>query len=149
MDKEARKILHELANKFKIKSQSTGNGDQRRPVLYRTKRTVRYAETRSGDAVIHVNEAAMRIRRKYFHRIDAKGRPSPKPSGARSGVKAVTYRDGEIAGASIPELGQENKGHAMLEKMGWTKGMALGATENKGILQPVVQVVKRSKAGLG
>jgi hypothetical protein len=37
----------------------------------------------------------------------------------------------------------------MLEKMGWTKGMALGAADNKGILVPVVQVVKRSKAGLG
>lgn len=64
-------------------------------------------------------------------------------------VKALVLREGEVVGASAPELGQENKGRAMLEKMGWSKGMALGALENKGILEPVAQVVKKSKAGLG
>jgi len=64
-------------------------------------------------------------------------------------MKAVTYREGEIVAGSVPELGQENKGRAMLEKMGWTKGMGLGTLDNKGILEPVKQVVKRSKAGLG
>lgn len=37
----------------------------------------------------------------------------------------------------------------MLERMGWSKGMSLGAHENSGILEPVAQVMKRSKAGLG
>lgn len=36
----------------------------------------------------------------------------------------------------------------MLEKMGWSSGTALGA-DNKGILQPVTQTMKRNKAGLG
>lgn len=63
--------------------------------------------------------------------------------------KALLLRDGEVVGASVPELGQDNKGRAMLEKMGWSKGMALGAEENKGILEPLAQVVKRTKAGLG
>jgi len=57
--------------------------------------------------------------------------------------------DGDIVGASAPEIGAENKGRAMLEKMGWITGTALGASNNKGILQPVVHVVKRSRAGLG
>ncbi|KAK3346220.1 hypothetical protein B0T25DRAFT_272352 [Lasiosphaeria hispida] len=153
MDKEARKTLHEIANKFKIKSQSTGKGDQRRPVLYRTKRTVRYADSRMEEAMRHVDDAALWVRRKYFHRIDGKGKSLPRApgGGGRSGGGggAATYRDGEIAGASVPELGQENKGRAMLEKMGWSKGMGLGTVDNKGILEPVVQVVKRSKAGLG
>ncbi|KAK3941149.1 hypothetical protein QBC46DRAFT_383338 [Diplogelasinospora grovesii] len=151
MDKQARKVLHELASKFKVKSQSTGNGDQRRPVLYRTKHTATYSETRIEEATSHVDQAAVRINRKYFHRIDIKGKAVPKTiaAGGRAGGKAVTYRDGEVVGASVPELGQANRGHAMLEKMGWTKGMALGAEDNKGILEPVRQVVKRSKAGLG
>ncbi|KAK3496526.1 hypothetical protein B0T13DRAFT_399934 [Neurospora crassa] len=153
MDKQARKVLHELANKFKIKSQSTGKGDQRRPILYRTKATLRYNGHRSEEVVTHVDQAAVRINRKYFHRVDAKGKPSYKtPSGGgggRSGHQAVTVREGEIVGASAPELGQENKGRAMLEKMGWSKGMGLGSLDNKGILEPVKQVVKRSKAGLG
>lgn len=37
----------------------------------------------------------------------------------------------------------------MLEKMGWSKGMALGTEENKGIMVPITQVVRKSKAGLG
>ncbi|KAK0648828.1 hypothetical protein B0T16DRAFT_326199 [Cercophora newfieldiana] len=151
MDKEARKTLHELAGKFKIKSQSTGSGDQRRPVLFRTKRTVKYSENRFDDAEAHVNEAAARIGRKYFHRLDAKGKGQARGGGGggRGGFGALRYRDGEIAGASVPELGQENKGRTMLEKTGWAKGMGLGSLDNKGILEPVVQVIKTSKAGLG
>ncbi|KAK3320094.1 hypothetical protein B0T19DRAFT_488282 [Cercophora scortea] len=157
LDKQARKILHELASKFKIKSQSTGSGDNRRPVLYRTKHTSRYAQSAIMEVTSQVDAAAVRIHRRYFHRIDTKfNSPFPKAPGAgggggrrAGGSKAVTYQDGEIAGASAPQLGQENKGHAMMEKMGWSKGMALGSIDNKGILVPVVQVVKRSKAGLG
>lgn len=151
LDKHARKILHEIANKFNIKSQSTGKGDQRRPVLYRTNRTVRYASTRLEDAASHVDQAALRIHRKYFHRVDIKvpRTESPRAPGGRSGHKALTLREGEIVGASVPELGQQNKGRNMLEKMGWSKGMSLGAADNKGILEPVAQVMKRSKAGLG
>ncbi|KAM7183225.1 hypothetical protein V8F33_013721 [Rhypophila sp. PSN 637] len=150
MENNARKIVHELANRFNIKSKSTGKGDQRRPVLYRTKRTARYNQSSAGEAMNHVEMASVKIRRKFFYRPDNKGQAVPKMSaGKRSGHKAVTYQEGEIVGASAPQLGQDNKGHAMLEKMGWSRGMALGTLENKGILEPVSQVVKRSKAGLG
>ncbi|EAQ92230.1 hypothetical protein CHGG_00465 [Chaetomium globosum CBS 148.51] len=152
LDKHARKILHELANKFKVKSQSIGKGDQRRPVLYRTNRTVRYTSTRAEDATSHVNQAASHIHRKYFHRVDLKGPRTEFPrntGGDRSGHKALALQEGEIVGGSVPELGQENKGRNMLEKMGWSKGMSLGALDNQGILEPVAQVMKRSKAGLG
>lgn len=60
----------------------------------------------------------------------------------------VGYKDGDIVGASAPELGPENKGRALLEKMGWSKGMALGAHDNKGILHPISHTVKTNKAGL-
>lgn len=152
LDKHARKILHELADKFNIKSKSTGAGQQRRPVLYRTNRTVRYAPTRAEEAASHVDAATWRIHRKYFHRVDVnvKKTKSPKTTaGGGGGFKALRLREGEIVGASVPELGQENKGRVLLEKMGWSKGMALGAEGNTGILEPVAQVVKRSKAGLG
>ena len=152
MDKHARKMLHELANKFKVKSQSTGSGEQRRPVLYRTKRTMPYGQDEDELIRRHIETAATRISRKFFHRPDggSKSRMGTRSTAVlRSGTRAVTYQEGEIVGATAPELGQENKGHAMLEKMGWSKGMALGASENLGILEPVAQVVKRSKAGLG
>lgn len=149
MDSNARKTVHELALKFNIKSKSTGNADQRRPVLHRTGRTVKYRH-------IHFEDVFNRRGRTYFHRMDVKrggpggGGGSGRPNHGR-GVNhaAFSYKDGEVVGGSAPELSQANKGRNMLEKMGWSTGMALGATDNKGILQPVAHVVKRTKAGLG
>ncbi|KAK5653599.1 hypothetical protein OQA88_8861 [Cercophora sp. LCS_1] len=153
MDKQARMMVHEIAGKFKIKTQSTGNGDQRRPVLYRTKRTARYSEDQWEMAERDIANAAFRVTKKIkYFRTGVAGSSRGGASGGgggKSSYAAVSYREGEIVGASIPELGQGNKGRAMLEKMGWAKGMGLGALENKGILEPVAQVVKTSKAGLG
>ncbi|RSL61481.1 hypothetical protein CEP54_006258 [Fusarium duplospermum] len=144
MDNHARKMIHELANKFKIKSKSTGKGDQRRPTLYRTGRTLPYV-------TVTFDQAINRVNRRYFPRLDMKGKKSNRLPPVRGGarVAAATYQDGEIVGGSAPELGVENRGRAMLEKMGWSSGTALGAMNNKGILQPVTHAMKRSKAGLG
>ncbi|KAF0314971.1 hypothetical protein GQ607_017794 [Colletotrichum asianum] len=146
MDNHARKVIHELASKFNIKSKSTGSGDQRRPMLHRTFRTAKFA----GEVF---DAAIARVGRKYFPRNDNTLRAAVQKQSARrgggGGHAGVIYRDGEVVGGSAPELGQENKGRAMLEKMGWSSGTALGALNNKGILQPVAHIVKRSKAGLG
>jgi len=146
MDKADRKVVHELANAFNLKSKSAGSGNRRFPVLYRTQRTSSFSETKFAAV-------ESRLTRRYLPRMDLRGRNSvsvPKRSG-REGVSngAVSYRDGDIVGGSAPELGIENKGRAMLEKMGWSTGTALGALNNKGILQPVSHVVKTTKAGLG
>jgi hypothetical protein len=144
MDKHARKMIHDLASKFNIKSKSIGNGDNRRPTLNRTKRTQQYSAASFDAAVKKVN-------RRYFPRLDGvrgAGPPRTVASG-RANMAAVTVQDGEIVGAAAPELGIDNRGRAMLEKMGWSKGTALGALDNKGILQPVSHAMKRSKAGLG
>lgn len=148
MDASARKIVHELASKFKVKSKSAGSGDQRHPALYRTKNTVAYGE-------IYFEQAVARLGRRYFPRLDVKGRGGGMRAGGggrgvgSSSAKAVTVREGEVVGGSAPELAETNRGRTMLQKMGWSTGMALGAMDNKGILQPVSQVVKRSRAGLG
>lgn len=149
MDKHARKLLHELAIKLSIKSQSTGKGDQRRPILYRTKATLRFSPTQRQEAMAKIVHASAPIRRRHFSRTDQIGSRHIKPRQSQTGGKAATYRDGEVVGASAPQIGEGNKGREMLEKMGWTTGTALGSSENKGILEPVAQVVKRSKAGLG
>ncbi|OAR05744.1 hypothetical protein LLEC1_01729 [Akanthomyces lecanii] len=141
MDKHARKMIHELASKFNVKSKSIGKADQRRPTLYRTKRTLRF----DADAF---ESAVKRIHRRYIPRLDYKGKSSQGES-SRNGYAEASYRDGEIVGASAPELSTENRGRAMLEKMGWSTGTALGSEDNKGILLPVTQTMKRSKAGLG
>lgn len=145
MDPHARKIIHEIANKFNIKSKSTGKGDQRRPTLYRTGRTLPYVESTFDHTM-------RRIHRRYLPRADQKGKRREKTKPVRSGGAsgaAVSYRNGEVVGGAAPELGSENRGRAMLEKMGWSNGTALGALNNKGILQPVSQTMKTNKAGLG
>lgn len=148
MDSNARKAIHEICHRLNIKSKSTGAGDQRRPILHRTKRTGTYR-----DAFFEA--AFARPGRKYFHRMDVnrpkggRGGGAAKPNGRGISHAAFTYRDGEVVGGGAPELGVNNKGRALMEKMGWSAGMALGATDNQGILQPVAHVVKRTKAGLG
>jgi hypothetical protein len=148
MDKADRKVVHELANAFNLKSKSAGGGNKRFPVLYRTSRTSVYTE---GT----FNAVEARLTRRYLPRMSVNGKGSGVASkrtgrgGGGTNNAAVSYRDGDIVGGSAPELGVENRGRAMLEKMGWSSGTALGADNNKGILQPVSHVVKTTKAGLG
>ncbi|KAG6054829.1 hypothetical protein E4U32_006678 [Claviceps aff. humidiphila group G2b] len=147
MDAHSRKVVHELAQTFNIKSKSIGKGEQRRPSLYRTARTLPYSETA-------FDRAACRIHRKFLPRVDTKGKGKSKMSSKKQNKldtpkSAIDYLEGEIVGAAAPELGIGNRGRAMLEKMGWSCGTALGAEDNKGILQPVSLTMKRSKAGLG
>ncbi|KAK0101508.1 hypothetical protein ONS95_006675 [Cadophora gregata] len=146
MSKADRKVVHELANAFHLKSKSAGNGDSRFPVLYRTSRTLAFND---GDFA----KVDARISRRFLSRMDVGGKRGSgvKHTAGTGGINraAVSYRDGDIVGGSAPELGADNKGRAMLEKMGWSSGTALGALNNKGIMLPVSHVVKTTKAGLG
>ncbi|KAI1204172.1 uncharacterized protein F4807DRAFT_448648 [Annulohypoxylon truncatum] len=150
-DKGARKTIHMVANKFKIKSQSAGRGKDRYPVLYRSRATLPFDQDT-------FDRTFSRIKQTWFPRVDADEKIVNesrilKRSEVRNGKSrfksSLTYRDGDIVGQHAAELGAENRGRAMLEKMGWSKGMALGTGENKGIMVPITHVVKKSKAGLG
>ena len=147
MAQRERKIVHEIANIFKLKSKSIGSGTSRFPILHRTSRSNMYDEDALGTI-----EALLSSRR-FLPRIakgKKKGTSLAKAHGGGFAKAGVSYRNGEIVGATAPELGQENKGRAMLERMGWSTGTTLGALNNsRGIVQPVAQVVKTGKAGLG
>lgn len=141
MSKPLRKVAHDMANALSLKSQSRGKGSSRFPVLYKTSRTPKYNQQNISRADKTLFQGRFR------HRTIKTGDQNEKKSAkARSNA---SYMDGDVVGASAPEIGTENKGRAMLEKMGWSSGTALGATNNKGILLPVAHVVKKSKAGLG
>lgn len=146
-----RKKVHEIANVFNLKSKSVGGGTSRFPTLYKTFRTTSYDE----DALSGI-EAQLGSKR-FMHRPDKSKAKGPTKNltatrRARGGGFAsagVSYRDGEVVGATAPEIGSENRGRTMLERMGWSTGTALGAMNNKGIMQPVTHIVKTTKAGLG
>ena len=152
MDKADRKVVHDFANAFSLKSKSSGTARSRFPVLYKTQRSGRIVfDSQAIDRTVE------RLGRRFLSRQDigsskfkSRGpRVSRTGGGGAGGGYGGGYRDGDIVGASAPELGAESKGHKMLEKLGWKTGDALGALGNKGIMQPVTHVVKTSKAGLG
>ncbi|KAI0798351.1 hypothetical protein GGR55DRAFT_557168 [Xylaria sp. FL0064] len=151
-DKGARKIVHVIANTFNIKSRSAGAGTGRYPVLYRSKATLPYDEEL-------FEQAFSRVRRTWFPRVDVDEkvvqetrvlkRAETRTRKSRTGKSSIVLREGDIVGQHASEIGVENKGRAMLEKMGWSKGMSLGTVETKGITVPLTHVVKKTKAGLG
>ncbi|KAI1332244.1 hypothetical protein F5Y16DRAFT_357272 [Xylariaceae sp. FL0255] len=151
-DKGARQIVHQIANTFKIKSQSAGKGTGRYPVLYRTKTTLAFNADKFDIAL-------SRVRRTWFPRSDADEkvvqttrllkRAEAPSSKFRGGNSSLVLREGDIVGQHAVEIGLDNKGRTMLEKMGWSKGMSLGTGETKGITVPLMHVVKKTKAGLG
>ncbi|KAL9592774.1 MAG: hypothetical protein Q9179_006378 [Wetmoreana sp. 5 TL-2023] len=147
MAQKDRKMIHEMAHVLRLKSKSNGEGRARFPVLYKTGRTGEVDEASLGKVESLLNS------RLFFPPRDVKGSRKtavPKLGRASAGnVAGVSYRDGEVVGAAAPEIGAENRGRAILEKMGWSKGTALGALNNKGILQPVTHIIKTTKAGLG
>lgn len=146
MKKQQRKLVHDLAGVLSLKSQSRGHGPSRFPVLYKTGRTPNYTPKMISQIDSVFSKGKFKGLAKGWNQNTA-----GKSSHNRRGHKdtSVSYMDGDVVGATAPEIGAENKGRAMLEKMGWSMGTALGATNNKGILMPVAHVVKNSRAGLG
>ncbi|KAJ5692068.1 hypothetical protein N7462_001491 [Penicillium macrosclerotiorum] len=148
MTKQRRKTIHELANILNLKSQSRGNGLTRFPMLVKTSRTPGY----TSKTISKVDDllSGRKLNRRLFQSwgSDASKYKPVKTKRGGSGA-TVSYMDGDVVGASAPEIGVGNRGRAMLEKMGWSSGTALGATNNKGILLPVAHVVKNSRTGLG
>ncbi|XHG09166.1 hypothetical protein AWENTII_012245 [Aspergillus wentii] len=142
MTKQLRKLVHDLANSLALKSQSRGKGSSRFPILYKTSRTPNY----TTKTISQVDRTLSKG--KFGYRTNQSSQKNSTKARRGRPDASVSYMDGDIVGASAPEIGAENKGRAMLEKMGWSMGTALGAT-NKGILLPVAHVVKNSKAGLG
>jgi hypothetical protein len=143
MDKKYRRMVHDLANAVSLKSQSRGKGSGRFPVLYKTSRTPHFTEKN----IAKVDEVFTQRRFRDFPG-KKKSTKSRMKGGRTRPSAAVSYVDGDVVGGSAPEIGADNKGRAMLEKMGWSSGTALGALNNKGILQPVAHIVKNSRAGL-
>jgi hypothetical protein len=147
MDAHRRATIHQAAKFFELSSRSRGDGHDRFTVLSRTSRTRVYTDAEFDQTM---------LRKGFMKRLSGplQGKKGPGPARAptfRSGPRArpqLGYRDGEKVGANAPELGPENKGHALMMKMGWSKGMALGTEDNQGILHPIAHTVKTNKAGL-
>lgn len=157
MDSTTRAGVHRLAKALRLKSHSEGKdgrGAGRYPILTKGPHTPFY----NVDTIWEIDN--LMESRKFFPKQRGGGFRGPNTPRARATVKTrrgggggtmsgATYMNGEVVGGSAPELGADNKGRAMLEKMGWTSGMGIGAVGNKGGLEAIKHVVKTNKAGLG
>ena len=154
MQPHLRASVHRLAKSLKLNSRSSGKegvGAGRFPVLTKTPHTPYY----TVETVWEV-DALMNLR-KFFPKhgggsykgARATKAPSLKKGKGGGGFAAASYANGEIVGFAAPELGVDNKGRALLEKMGWVSGMGIGKEGNEGTLEHIKHVVKTNKAGLG
>lgn len=148
MDAYRRATIHQVSRYFDLTSRSRGDGPDRFTVLSKTSRTRTWTEN-EFDAVIERKGFLKRLRGPLHTQGGA--RPAKGATARHGGTRTrpqTGYKDGETVGANAPELGLENKGYTLLTKMGWSKGMGLGALDNKGILLPIPHTVKTNKAGL-
>jgi hypothetical protein len=166
-DNITRKVLHTIANKLGLKSKSHGKGNNRYLVITKTSRDYGYNEQLFA-------RCQKFVKKQYLPRTDVGSHPPPQGTSRRgpratgpnafslsitsrnttisTGFKGVSVRAGDKIGQGAPELHDAKgsaKARAMMEKMGWSAGQGLGKEENKGILNPVEQVVWYSRAGLG
>ncbi|KAF3920712.1 hypothetical protein AA313_de0200879 [Arthrobotrys entomopaga] len=142
MPKGDRQQVHVLARQFFMTSKSQGNGNNRFPVLFKTKRTT----------LFEGNEQAIDdLLRNSGNRYSRVGQAKTRGKAGRLQVSAgnrIFNADGMIVGTGAAEIGQGNKGYEMLAKMGWTTGTGLGSNRT-GILDPIQAIVKNSRTGLG
>ena len=66
---------------------------------------------------------------------------------AKSENRRKAHKEGDLVGHTASEIGQDNVGRLLLEKMGWRTGMGLGAS-SVGIIEPIMARIKRSKVGI-
>jgi hypothetical protein len=150
MDKHDRKSLHEIASVLNLKSKSVGAGKNRAPILYKTNRTAEYT-----DATFHRITAAANkgfLKNSAFKGKKPKGGAVPKMQRGGKGRGADTsstgLKHGDVVGGGAKEIGRENFGHRLMEKMGWQTGTALGK-DGSGMLTPVEQIMRTGRSGLG
>jgi len=150
MDKHDRKSLHEIASVLNLKSKSVGAGKNRAPILYKTSRTAEYT-----DATFHrITTASNKgfLKNSAFKGKKPKGGAVPKMQRGGKGRGADTsstgLKHGDVVGGGAKEIGRENFGHRLMEKMGWQTGTALGK-DGSGMLTPVEQIMRTGRSGLG
>ncbi|KAM9938814.1 hypothetical protein OXX80_001699 [Metschnikowia pulcherrima] len=148
LDGHGNKTVSKLAGHYNMKCiRCGGNGLSLFMKVAKTKKTFRYIP--AYDSISYIMK-----QRPIFKRVDVKPRTQEEIASTdgkkdRRGPKSdAVVREGDIVGGKAPEIGNNNIGRQLLEKLGWVKGEGLGAHGNKGISEPLTATVKRSKTGL-
>lgn len=120
-------------------------------MLYRTQQTsVQFADHRKVNKFLSITAAWSNGSSRTLSYGKPSGKGSRKPGNANAGGgNAFVSRNAEGAtvGEGADKIAADNVGYGMLAKMGWKEGMQIG--KGGGISEPIVAVIKTSKAGLG
>ncbi|KAK1230592.1 squalene synthetase-like protein [Marasmius sp. AFHP31] len=138
-NKETRKMVHELAQAFNLKSISKGKGDGRYTTLTKT--------TKSAFGVVNEKKIGKVVRQGRARGIQFADGEGWTGKGGNGGGKMPKHREGEEVGKAAPKLTQSNVGFRLLAAMGWEDGDRIGLSG--GLKDPLKAVIKHSKLGLG
>ncbi|KAF8634262.1 hypothetical protein AX17_004219 [Amanita inopinata Kibby_2008] len=142
-DKYTRKLIHEMATAFDMKSKSRGDGDARHTTLTRTSGSGLYVDKRKVSWIMRQGNARGAFSRD--NEDDDGGGGERGGKGKR--FTALRQKEGEEVGKEAPKIDSTNIGFKMLEAMGWSEGNRVGVTG--GLDAPLTAIIKRSKLGLG
>lgn len=143
LDPHGNKTIMKFAKHYSMKSVKAGKGVHTHVVIDRTKKTHRKLPNYSL-----INQ--LLNQRPIFMRIDVQRVKEDYVRTESHTIKGKFHvNEGELVGKDAPEIGRDNIGRRLLEKLGWNAGEGLGIHGNKGISQPVMAVVKKNKTGLG
>ncbi|ODV91914.1 hypothetical protein CANCADRAFT_78913 [Tortispora caseinolytica NRRL Y-17796] len=90
-----------------------------------------------------------RGKRSYFHCLFPSRSPEVPKATTRKFAYNYRHHDGAVVGAKAAQIGPDNLGHQLLEKLGWSRGSKLGTDGEKGLDIPLPATVKLTKAGIG
>lgn len=141
-DPHGNKTIAKFAQHYSMKGNKVGKGGKTHIMVEKVKRT-------KWSKPDYNMIGQLLKQRRVFMRIDVrKPMEERELSERRSGKGKFHIQEGEIVGEDAPEIGKDNIGRRILEKLGWNSGQGLGAHGNEGISEPVMAKVKKNKSGL-
>ncbi|KIK94890.1 hypothetical protein PAXRUDRAFT_420075 [Paxillus rubicundulus Ve08.2h10] len=166
MGAASRKVVHEFAHAFNLKSESKGDGVERYTTLTKTTKTgteinenkVKALRERLRKMLDHAcnrkegkgRKGKGKVKVKVKGEVKEREREKEKGKEKEKEKRQIPrHRDGDEVGKAAPKIGQGNIGFKMLASMGWSEGDRIGGTTSAGIEVPLTVIIKNSKLGLG
>jgi len=150
-----RKLLHELAHMFGLKSKSQGQGRDRHCVLFKTEHSgiprnvkqVRMFLDRAEKSVTWMDKTVTRGKKFTKASVPTDVRKNRDRAGKSDGL-ATKPVAGSVIGKDAKPINEDNVGNKLLQKMGWKPGEGLGSSSD-GIKDPLAAVYRHKRTGLG
>jgi hypothetical protein len=137
MEKESRKRVHELADCYSLKSASKGAGRKRFTTLIKTSRSGLNPNRAKIGRILRLESSSYFAQASWSAKSGSGNHTMPGTRGGGAGKDLAKRREGEVVGEGAKMLGQDNLGHKLLSKMGWTEGTRIGKSED-GLAVPWV-----------